>query len=493
MLGMLLIKGAVSKAFLHYSPRPLTEGGLLMRRTIVLLATMALTVLVASGVVLAAGIGSAGAQSSVVGPGESIQKAINAADPGDTIVVRGVHREDVVIRKDGIKLRGEDDAVIEVPARAKADSPCSKAFGPGAICLFGDVNVKTGKLTGQRQRVSDVSVSGFTIRGFNSTFIIEGNFARNATFVGNRITGNVASGIAFVKSVNTTIAKNHVPETDKYSGILVGDGSRNTKIVNNVVRSIPEGHPAIEAFESHDTTIAGNDLIGNWAGVLVSDSTGTKILSNDITDSTVLATGIFESTGTKILSNDISRSGETGIVIFGPERANNDAKVVGNNISGGAWGMYVGDVTKRGSIAGNTIRNNCAGMFFEADQFDEHVGGFEVRANTVEDNTRSCRAAQFDRNFSGIGIALLGAASGMELTGNHLSGNVPSGPTRISGGVVVSTDPYFKKEQPKPMNNSVTGNHFGHNKPDIFWDESGSGNRFLGNLCDTSVPSTLCN
>src|SRR5919107_2540159 len=194
-----------------------------MRRTIVLLATMALTLLVASGVVLGAAIGSAQAANKVVGPGESIQKAINAADPGDTIVVRGVHREDVVIRKDGIKLRGVDDAVIEVPARAKADSPCSKAFGPGAICLFGDVNVKTGKLTGQRQRVSDVSVSGFTIRGFNSTFIIEGNFARNATFVGNRITGNVASGIAFGGSVNTTIAKNHVirsPETAEV-GILV--------------------------------------------------------------------------------------------------------------------------------------------------------------------------------------------------------------------------------------------------------------------------------
>src|SRR5687768_16308394 len=135
-----------------------------MRRTIVLLPTMALTLLVASGVVLAAGIGSAGAQSSVVEPGESIQKAINAADPGDIIVVRGVHREDVVIRKNGIKLRGDDDAVIEAPTRAKADSPCSKTFGPEAICVLGDENIKTGKLEGQR--VSDVSVSGFTIRGF---------------------------------------------------------------------------------------------------------------------------------------------------------------------------------------------------------------------------------------------------------------------------------------------------------------------------------------
>src|SRR5918996_441340 len=107
-----------------------------MRRTKPSLTTMALTVLVASGVALAVGVGSAGAQSSVVGPGESIQKAVNAADPGDTIVVRGVHREDVIITKNGIKLRGEDDAVIEAPTKAKADSPCSKFAGaPTAICI----------------------------------------------------------------------------------------------------------------------------------------------------------------------------------------------------------------------------------------------------------------------------------------------------------------------------------------------------------------------
>src|ERR687890_1315724 len=108
-----------------------------MRSNRLLVATMALTLLVASGLALVAGVGSAAAESSVVGPGESIQKAINAAHSGDTIVVKGVHREDVVIRKDGIKLRG-DDAVIKPPARA--DSPCSKFFGPKAICVRGDVN-----------------------------------------------------------------------------------------------------------------------------------------------------------------------------------------------------------------------------------------------------------------------------------------------------------------------------------------------------------------
>jgi parallel beta-helix repeat protein len=436
-----------------------------MRRTILLMATMALTLLVASGVALAVTkIGSAGAQSSVVGPGESIQKAINAADPGDTIIVRGVHREDVVIRKNGIKLRGFGNAVIEVPARAKADSPCSRLVGPVAICVLGDLN-KTGKLTGQR--VSDVSVSGFTFRGFTDAFMIGGFAARNATFVGNRITGNVATGIAFEKSVNTTIAKNHLignpePADVDTFGILVASSSR-TKIVNNVVRSYDYG---VDFDESANTTIAWNDFIGN----------------------SVTGISVFDSPGTKILSNDMIRSGNVGTFMFGPKLAN--AKVVGNNISGKAWGIYVTDTKGGGSFAGNTIRNNCAGMFFEASA-SEPVGGFEVKGNTVENNTRSCRGAQFDRNFSGIGIALLGA-SGMEVTANHLSGNVPSGPTPASGGVVVSTDPFFG-ETIKPRNNSVIGNHFGRNKPDIFWDESGSANRFLGNLCNTSVPSRLCN
>jgi parallel beta-helix repeat protein len=369
-----------------------------MRRTILLVATMILTLLVASGVALATAIGSAQAANKVVGPGESIQKAVNAAHPGDTIVVRGVHREDVVVRKNGIKLRGED-AVIQAPTRAKADSPCSKTFGPEAICVLGDENIKTDKLEGQR--VSDVSVSGFTIRGFEiagkgdeDAFVIDVTDARNTTVVGNRLIGNVAGAIIAFGSVNTTMAKNHVigsPETDA-QGIWVQDSSRTT--------------------------------------------------------------------------------------------------VVGNNISGSAWGIVVFGTAHRGFFAGNTIQNNCTGMFFEAFP-SQPVGDFEVRGNTVENNTRSCRAAQFGVNFSGIGIALLGAR-GMEVTGNQISGNVPSGPTPVSGGVVVATDP-FDIETTKPMNNSVTGNLLGHNKPDIFWDESGSGNRFLGNLCDTSVPSSLCN
>src|SRR5215207_8036423 len=441
-----------------------------MRRTILLVATMILTLLVASGVALATAIGSAQAANKVVGPGESIQKAINAAHPGDTIIVRGVHKEDVVIRKDGIKLRG-DDAVIQAPTRAKADSPCSKAFGPEAICVLGDVNIKTGKLEGQRVR--DVSISGFTIRGFKQqpnkgegTIMIDVFGARNATVEGNHVVGNNGAGIGIgAEGLNNTIRNNDLTDNTE-AGVSVLQGERNATVANN--------------------TFSGNDR-----GIFATDSTETKILSNDITDNTFVGTVILDSTGTKIVSNDISRSGDAGISIFGPKPAN--VKVVGNNISGGPAGIYVADA-HRGSFAGNTIHDNCAGMFFEADGSKDPVSGFEVKGNTVENNTRSCRGGEFDRghpNVSGIGIGLFGTTD-MAVTGNHLSGNVPSGPTAFSGGVVVSTDPFFGGSA-KLRNNSVIGNHFGRNKPDIFWDKSGSGNRFVGNLCNTSVPSSLCN
>ena len=241
---------------------------------------------------LAAGAGPVEAKSLVVGPGESIQKAIYAADPGDTIVVRGVHREDVVIRKNGIKLRGED-AVIEAPPKSKADSPCSKVFGPEGICILGGVNLQNGELTGPR--VSDVGVSGFTFRGFEQTedvtFAIDVPGARDAAIVGNRFVGNGSGAIGLGRNIDTTIAKNRIvadPKAANSEGIVVGDDSRSTNIVNNEVRNIPEGdQSAIVVDGAIATTIAKNiSKTTGWA-LFVVDSPGTKILSNDITDSTL--------------------------------------------------------------------------------------------------------------------------------------------------------------------------------------------------------------
>ena len=72
-------------------------------------------------VTLVAGAGSArAAQKVVAGPGESIQAAVDAARPGDTIVVTGRHRENVAVTTDGITLRGAG-AVLEPAGDAHAE------------------------------------------------------------------------------------------------------------------------------------------------------------------------------------------------------------------------------------------------------------------------------------------------------------------------------------------------------------------------------------
>ena len=250
---------------------------------------------------------------------------------------------------------------------------------------------------------------------------------------------------------------------------------------------------AIETLSgSRNTTIAGNDLIGNWVGVLVDRAPGTKILSNDITDSTASGMLILDSPGTKILSNDISRFGDSGITIFGPERANNDAKVVGNNISGGPAGIYVARRSPRllrRKHDPRQLRWHVLRSFHRRTP----VSGFEVKANTVENNTRSCRAGQFEEAVASRGSASrFWARLAWRLRQTRSRATSPPAPPAVSGGVVVSTNPFFGGSA-KPRNNSVTGNTFGRNKPDIFWDKSGSGNSFVGNLCNTSVPTSLCN
>jgi hypothetical protein len=43
-----------------------------------------------------------------------------------------------------------------------------------------------------------------------------------------------------------------------------------------------------------------------------------------------------------------------------------------------------------------------------------------------------------------------------------------------------------------PTDNTVIGNTILRNEPDIFWDETGTGNRLTPNNCETSEPEGLC-
>jgi parallel beta-helix repeat protein len=332
-------------------------------RRIVMITTMA--VLVALSLLVPAGFASAKPKGHVVRPGESIQKAIKAADQGDTIVVLGgVHHGTVVIKKDGISLRGVD-AVLKPPA--KPTSSC----GASGFCVEAD----------------NVSISGFTVRNFPDSGIIAIG-ARNAKFMTNRAFNNGEYGIAAFSSTGTQIIANLTRGSDE-AGIYVGDAPHA------------------------DATVAANETYDNFLGIFVRNA-------------------------------------------------------------------------RHGKIAGNQVHNNCLGMSFLADA-PGPAGMFDVRGNKVVNNTRACPAFEGTPPLSGVGIALLGAR-GMEIKDNHIVHNVPSGPTAFSGGVVVVSG----FEGTPPTNNTLIDNTILRNKPDIFWDKSGSGNRLKPNDCKKSKPGRLC-
>jgi parallel beta-helix repeat protein len=329
----------------------------------VLIVTLA--ALVGVSLLAFAGFASATPNGHIVRPGESIQKAIKAADPGDTIVVLGgVHHETVEIKKNGISLRGVD-AVLKPPA--KPTSSC----GASGFCVQAD----------------NVSISGFTVRNFPDFGIVAFG-AKNAKFVTNRAFNNGEYGITAFSSRGTQILSNLTSGSDE-AGIYVGDSPRA------------------------DATVAANETYNNVLGILVRNA-------------------------------------------------------------------------RHGKIAGNQVHNNCLGMLFLADA-PGPAGVFDVSANNVVNNSRACPASEEAPPLSGAGIALLGAR-GMEIKGNNIIHNVPSGPTAFSGGVVVVKG--FGGTP--PTNNTVIGNTILRNKPDIFWDKSGSGNRLRPNNCKTSTPGGLC-
>ncbi|HEX8855156.1 MAG TPA: right-handed parallel beta-helix repeat-containing protein [Thermoleophilaceae bacterium] len=176
-------------------------------------------------------VGPARAAVTTVHPGESIQAAIDAASPGDKIVVEaGVYHENLTIAKNGITLRGagaRESGTVLKPAEPPTPTPCEGP--PTGICVRGEMDPTTGE---PGTPVDGVTIKGFLVDGFpahgvgsiNATdFTVKRTEARNNGGYG--IVGFVQSGIRYLDDV---------AHDNGEPGFYIGDSPQaNAEVVGN--------------------------------------------------------------------------------------------------------------------------------------------------------------------------------------------------------------------------------------------------------------------
>src|SRR3954466_2447075 len=201
---------------------------------------------------LAAAAPAHAARPIVVGPGSSIQAAVDAAQPGTTIVVTGAHAENVATTPPGLKLRGLN-ATLTRPATPQ-NNACFPLSAPdlNGFCVLGDVDPSTFEVINP---VAGVEIRGFHISGFTDGIMAFG--AKNATFRNNVATDN-----------------------DEYG--ITAFSSSGTKMLNNVASDA--GESAFYIGDSPDAAVLvrGNTATNSLFGILVRDARGGTIKRNTV-------------------------------------------------------------------------------------------------------------------------------------------------------------------------------------------------------------------
>jgi parallel beta-helix repeat protein len=228
-----------------------------------------------------------------VRPGQSIQRAVDRAEPGDTVIVEpGRYREAgrpcpsdpthvcaVVVTRSGITLRarGDDGRVVLENAGAQDQGiAIAKPNASGASCL-----------TDPDQRLRHVRVEGFTVNGFGGEGIFllcvdDWVVAHNATHDDaeygifpshsrrGRLTHNVATGAndtGIYVGQSSDVRVDHNLAMGNVSGFEIENSSgvvlRHNRAVGNTGGILSFALPFLDVKSNHDNVVAENQVLAN--------------------------------------------------------------------------------------------------------------------------------------------------------------------------------------------------------------------------------------
>lgn len=191
--------------------------------------------------------------SDVVDHGESIQAAIDAAQPGDTIVVRpGTYHESLEIRKEGIKLLGS--GAVLTPPQEPPETLCNEGPFVVGMCIAGEVDEATFEAG---EPLANVTVDGFTIEGFGM-------------------------GIFAVATENLSVSHNVFRDNAVYGAFALS--STGTRYLYNSARNNGVAGYYIGDSPHADATVLGNSSEGSLIGLFFRSARGARVAHNVFSD-----------------------------------------------------------------------------------------------------------------------------------------------------------------------------------------------------------------
>ncbi|MGC9530195.1 MAG: right-handed parallel beta-helix repeat-containing protein [Candidatus Bipolaricaulaceae bacterium] len=334
----------------------------------------------------------------VVGPGMQIQRALNAAQNGDTVFVKaGTYVTQALIGK-GIVLQGEPGAVIQAPGSQTYTIEESRRTLDPIIFAYGGTMV--------RSHVSGSSVISADVKGL----VVDGQNKAQAypiRFVGilyRNVHGEISGNV--IQNMMNPGGGGGGAET---FGILVY-GDSVVDILNNVVSGFSRGGIGIagDLGPAPDpvANVSGNVVIGNgpeaatdwWAenGIQIGYGATGVISGNLVTQCWVnspswTATGILvASTDDVVVEGNTVLDNQSGIGVAGfgfwELPASNDTVVRENDVIGNMWGVDVQMDSNNTLVIYNNIAGNTGAGVSVAQFYGHEPVGTVIRFNSIVGN-----------------------------------------------------------------------------------------------------------
>jgi parallel beta-helix repeat protein len=257
------------------------------------------------------------AQANIVVVSTTIQAAVDAANPGDTVrVPPGIYRENVLVAKDNITIKGQSGAILDGTGLPGNSGITVRSSSPSA-------RINGFKLTGLQ--IQNYSRNGVILIRVDNYQIDDGKYINNEEYgifpirsfhgliQSNQVSGSDDTGIYIGQSNDAVIRNNQVSdctvgiEVEVSSNVIVQDN----KMIDNTVGMTAEVLPGLRVTETANIQIIRNLFIRNNRPNPVTDP--TDFLSQLPSGAGLLLVGADNVT---VTDNKVAENNSVGIAVF---------------------------------------------------------------------------------------------------------------------------------------------------------------------------------